>query len=98
MKVSASGYEKERLDQLKKMRGLAEDRDQHQPRKPKKIKGVNPLAAKKKKVKNGGAFGKQTDPSKVFVLIETLFFLYELAIVQFDYKYRETKFHDSCTH
>ena len=34
-------------------------------KKKKKIKGVNPLAAKKKKSKNNGAFGKQTDPTKV---------------------------------
>ncbi|XP_066922333.1 rRNA-processing protein UTP23 homolog [Clytia hemisphaerica] len=65
VKVSASGYEKERLDQLKKMKGLAEDVGvEEQLKKPKKVKGVNPLAAKKKKAKNGGAFGKQTDPSK----------------------------------
>lgn len=38
-------------------------------KKKKKTKGVNPLAAKKKKSKNNGAFGKQTDPTKVIKII-----------------------------
>lgn len=75
--MSASGYEKERLDKLKKMKGIHVDgsnnnnnnnKDGTQDatlKKKRKTKGVNPLAAKKKKSKNNGAFGKQTDPTKV---------------------------------
>jgi len=73
--VSAGELEKERLIKLKKMRGLETaggegigSDEEKTKEKRKKTKGVNPLAAKKKKKKRhetGGAFGKQTDQSKV---------------------------------
>ena len=73
--MSASDYEKDRLDKLKIMKGIHvgnsnKDGAKDVPlKKKRKTKGVNPLAAKKKKSKNNGAFGKQTDPTKVcFVL------------------------------
>ena len=74
--MSASDYEKDRLDKLKVMRGIHVDSSNNKDgtqdvplKKKRKTKGVNPLAAKKKKSKNNGAFGKQTDPTKVcFVL------------------------------
>lgn len=51
-KVTASEYEQERIDKLKRIKGLVtEDKDQ-KPKK-RKVKGVNPLAMKKKKKKSG---------------------------------------------
>ena len=53
---------------IETMHGESIEKDiEENKEKRKKKKGVNPLAAKKKKKKNGsgGAFGKQTDQSKV---------------------------------
>lgn len=60
---------------LKKKRSLEsnyiEGVEEENKLKRKKKKGVNPLAAKKKKKKygSGGAFGKQTDQSKVYLIV-----------------------------
>lgn len=52
-KLSTHEYEKERLDKLKKLKGIVDVSPSNNKPKRKKIKGVNPLAMKKKKRKEG---------------------------------------------
>ena len=74
-KLSVHKDEKARLDHLKKLSGISETPIQR-PKK-RKVKGVNPLAMKKKKSKvNQPVAGKHSsEPSKVISLISTFFVL-----------------------